>query len=182
MEVIPQSIPHVLKIIPRVYVDERGYFMESWNRETFRAHGIDVDFVQDNHSRSAQGTLRGLHYQMSPHAQGKLVRVTLGEVFDVAVDIRPQSPTYGQWVGEYLSAENKSMLWIPPGFAHGFYVTSDVAEFHYKCTDYYAPQAERTIRWNDPAIGIMWPLIGGEPPRLSEKDGGAMSLKGRCCK
>lgn len=143
--------------------------METWQRKKFAEIGIDVDFVQDNHSRSLKGTLRGLHYQLK-HPQGKLVRVTVGEVFDVVVDIRRNSPTFGQWVGDYLSADNKRMLWIPPGFAHGFYVTSDVAEFQYKCTDYYSPEYERCIRWNDPVIGVDWPLKDGEDLLLSAKD------------
>ncbi|MEX0387233.1 dTDP-4-dehydrorhamnose 3,5-epimerase [Spiribacter onubensis] len=177
MQVIRHRIPDVLKVIPEVHKDERGFFMESWNRRVFHEHGIDADFVQDNHSRSVKGTLRGLHYQTLPHAQGKLVRVTLGEVFDVAVDIRRDSPTFGQWVGEYLSAENHAMLWIPQGFAHGFYVTSEVAEFQYKCTDYYAPECERSIRWDDPALRIEWPLLNGEHPQLSAKDADAPGLE-----
>jgi dTDP-4-dehydrorhamnose 3,5-epimerase len=176
MEVIPQSIPDVLKIIPTVYGDERGFFMETWNARVFEQHGIDATFVQDNHSRSSKRTLRGLHYQAEPHAQGKLVRVTLGEVFDVAVDIRRDSPTFGHWVGEYLSADSKSMLWIPRGFAHGFYVTSEVAEFQYKCTNYYAPDAERSIRWDDPKLRINWPLAWGGAPTLSTKDANAPAL------
>lgn len=168
MKVTPTRLPEVLLIEPRVFEDERGFFMESWQRRTFAEAGIDYDFVQDNHSRSVRDTLRGLHYQLPPHAQGKLVRVTLGEVFDVAVDIRRGSPTFGQWVGEYLSAENRRMLWIPPGFAHGFYTTSEVAEFQYKCTEYYAPESERCIRWDDEGIGVKWPLKG--EPLVSRKD------------
>lgn len=168
MKFTPTAIPDVVLIEPQVFADERGFFMETWQRRKFAEAGIDVDFVQDNHSRSVKGTLRGLHYQLPPHAQGKLVRVTVGEVFDVAVDIRRGSPTFGRWVGEYLSAENKRMLWIPPGFAHGFYVTSDVAEFQYKCTDYYAPECERCIRWDDPQLAIAWPLAG--EPLVSAKD------------
>ncbi|MEX0383145.1 dTDP-4-dehydrorhamnose 3,5-epimerase [Spiribacter sp. 1M153] len=177
MQVIRQRIPDVLKVIPEVYGDERGFFMESWNRRVFHEHGIDADFVQDNHSRSVKGTLRGLHYQTPSYAQGKLVRVILGEVFDVAVDIRRDSPSFGQWIGEYLSADNHAMLWIPSGFAHGFYVTSEVAEFQYKCTDYYAPECERSIRWDDPSLGIEWPLRNGEHPQLSAKDAAALGME-----
>ena len=177
MQVIPQAIPDVLKILPTVHGDDRGFFMESWNARIFAAHGIDATFVQDNHSRSKRGTLRGLHYQAAPHEQGKLVRVTVGEVFDVAVDIQRDSPTFGQWIGEYLSADNKAMVWIPPGFAHGFYVTSEVAEFQYKCTGYYAPGAERTIRWDDPELAIQWPLLQGYRPTLSPKDEAALGLE-----
>ena len=177
LQVIRQRIPDVLKVIPNVYGDKRGFFMESWNREAFNDHGIDADFVQDNHSRSVMGTLRGLHYQTPPHTQAKLVRVTVGEVFDVAVDIRRNSATFGQWVGEYLSADNHSMLWIPKGFAHGFYVTSEVAEFQYKCTEKYAPECERIIRWDDPKLGIEWPLRDGEQPNLSAKDACAKGLE-----
>ena len=155
-------------IEPEVFGDERGFFMETWQRGLFAQNGIDFDFVQDNHSRSGKNILRGLHYQIK-HPQGKLVRVIQGEVFDVAVDIRKSSPTFGTWVGEILSEENKRMLWIPPGFAHGFCVTSEEAEFVYKCTDRYAPEYERSIIWNDPNIGIVWPLKGNTPV-LSEKD------------
>lgn len=174
MKVTPTRLPDVLLIEPRVFKDERGFFMESWQRRSFAEAGIDHDFVQDNHSRSVRGTLRGLHYQLPPHAQGKLVRVTLGEVFDVAVDLRRNSPTFGQWVGEYLSAENHRMLWIPPGFAQGFYTTSEVAEFQYKCTAYYAPESERCIRWDDERIGVEWPLKG--EPLVSGKDREGLSL------
>lgn len=169
MNFIPTEIPDVILIEPRVFSDERGFFMETWHKEKFLKGGIDADFVQDNHSRSTQGTLRGLHYQVK-RQQGKLVRVIVGEVYDVAVDIRRGSATFGKWVGLYLSAENKRMLWIPPGFAHGFYVTSEVAEFVYKCTDFYAPEYERSIIWNDATIGIQWPLVKGIPPCLSHKD------------
>lgn len=169
MKAIPLAIPDVILIEPRVFGDDRGFFFESYNRQAFReATGIDPDFVQDNHSRSTQGVLRGLHYQLPPKAQGKLVRVVAGEVFDVAVDIRKGSPTFGRWVGEVLSAENKRQMWIPPGFAHGFLALSETAEFLYKTTDYYSPAHERCIRWDDPAIGIDWPLAG--EPRLSLKD------------
>ena len=167
MKVTPTSIPDVLLIEPTVFGDERGFFMETWQRRRFAGIGIDHDFVQDNYSRSAHGTLRGLHYQIQ-QPQGKLVWVTSGEVFDVAVDIRRHSATFGQWVGELLTAENKHMLWIPPGFAHGFCVISAYADFQYKCTDYYAPSHERAIRWDDPALGIDWPLTG--EPIVSDKD------------
>jgi dTDP-4-dehydrorhamnose 3,5-epimerase len=167
MEFIPTKIPEVILIKPDLFGDKRGFFMETWQRQKFADAGIDYDFVQENHSRSIKGTLRGLHYQIK-HPQGKLVRVIAGEVFDVAVDLRKSSPFLGQWVGEYLSSENKHMLWVPPGFAHGFYVTGDMAEFEYKCTDYYAPEHERCIRWNDPDLSIEWPLKG--EPILSDKD------------
>ena len=156
-------------IQPQVFGDERGFFLESWNAATFRDAGFDLDFVQDNHSRSARGTLRGLHYQ-TEHTQGKLVRVTLGEVFDVVVDLRRDSPTLGQWYGETLSASNHQMLWIPPGFAHGFYVTSEYADFQYKCTGLYHPASEISLAWDDPAVGIEWPIPPGESPQLSAKD------------
>ncbi len=155
MNIISTAIPDVLLIEPRVFQDERGFFLESYQKKKFMEAGIDVDFVQDNHSKSCRGTLRGLHYQIR-QPQGKLVRIVVGEVFDVAVDIRKSSPTFGQWVGEYLSAENKRMLWLPAGFAHGFYVTSAEAEMLYKASDYYAPQWDRSILWNDPSIGIQW--------------------------
>jgi dTDP-4-dehydrorhamnose 3,5-epimerase len=168
MNVIPTDIPDVLIMEPRVFGDDRGFFFESFNQGTFTEKtGLDVTFVQDNHSRSRKNVLRGLHYQIQ-QAQGKLVRVVVGEVLDVAVDIRKSSPTFGQWVSCLLSAENKRQLWVPPGFAHGFVVTSDVAEFLYKTTDYYAPQYERTILWNDPDLAIAWNL--DEPPALSAKD------------
>lgn len=170
MKVIETAIPDVRIIEPQVFGDARGFFMETWSRRDFAAVGIDADFVQDNHSCSVQGTLRGLHYQIQ-RAQGKLVRVTAGEVFDVAVDLRRDSPTFGHWVGVMLSVENYRQLWVPPGFAHGFYVVSEVAEFQYKCTDYYAPEHERCIRRDDPELGIEWPLIaGGSEPLLSDKD------------
>ncbi len=158
MKCTPTAIPEVLIIEPQVFGDERGFFFESFNRRQFTEMiGRDVDFVQDNHSRSAKNVLRGLHYQIQ-QPQGKLVRVVQGEVFDVAVDVRKSSPTFGQWVGEILSAENKRMLWMPEGFAHGFVVLSDTAEFLYKTTDYWAPEFERSIAWNDPAINIQWSL------------------------
>ena len=160
MRAIPTEIPGVLVIEPKVFGDERGFFYESWNARAFDALvGRKVSFVQDNHSRSARNVLRGLHYQVK-QAQGKLVRVTAGEVFDVAVDLRKSSPTFGRAVGASLSAENRRMLWIPEGFAHGFVVTSESADFLYKATDYYAPEHERTLLWNDPKLGIRWPLAG----------------------
>jgi len=168
LKIIATSIPDVLLIEPQVFPDERGFFLESYQKEKFKQVGIEADFVQDNHSKSCQGTLRGLHYQIH-QPQGKLVRVIAGEVFDVAVDIRRSSPTFGRWVGDYLSTENKRMLWVPVGFAHGFYVTSPEAEVLYKASDYYAPQSERSLIWNDPLIGIQWPLQG-EMPILSPKD------------
>lgn len=168
MKATPTRIPDVLVIEPKVFGDDRGFFFESFNRRAFHeATGLDVDFVQDNHSKSARNVLRGLHYQLA-QPQGKLVRVTQGEVFDVAVDIRHGSPTYGQWAGEILSAENKKQLWIPAGLAHGFVVLSETAEFLYKTTDYYAPQHERCIAWNDPDLAIAWPIEG--QPLLSAKD------------
>jgi dTDP-4-dehydrorhamnose 3,5-epimerase len=168
MKAIPTAIPEVVVLEPQVFGDARGFFFESWNRRAFaQAAGRDWEFVQDNHSASARGVLRGLHYQVR-QPQGKLVRVVAGEVYDVAVDLRRASPTFGRWVGERLSAENHRMLWVPPGFAHGFLVLSDRAEFLYKATDYYAPQHERTLLWNDPALGIAWPLEG--EPLLKPKD------------
>ena len=176
MKVTPTAIADVLILEPKVFGDERGYFMESFNQRAFNtAVGHEVEFVQDNQSRSARGVLRGLHYQLPPHAQGKLVRVTLGRVFDVAVDIRAGSPTFGQWVGTELSDTNHRQMWIPPGLAHGFLVLSESADFLYKTTDYYAPQAERSLRWDDPAIGIAWPDTG-TPPVLSAKDAVAPAL------
>lgn len=164
------AIAGVFTATPRVFGDERGFFFESFNAQAFReATGLDVDFVQDNHSKSIRGVLRGLHYQLAPHAQGKLVRVAQGEVFDVAVDIRRDSPTFGRWVGEILSADNKKQLWIPPGFAHGFVTLSDTAEFLYKTTAFYAPTHERCIRWDDPSLAIDWHL-DGQAPIVSSKD------------
>ena len=168
MRVTPTAIAGVLVIEPRVFGDERGFFFESYNeRAFFEATGIAAKFVQDNHSRSVKNTLRGLHYQIQ-QAQGKLVRAVAGEVFDVVVDLRRSSPTFGQWVGDHLSAENKKMIWIPPGLAHGFSVLSDYADFLYKTTDYWAPQHERTLLWNDPDLAIAWPLAG--EPILAAKD------------
>lgn len=173
MKVTPTAIPDVLIIEPKVFGDDRGFFFESYNRKAFKeATGLDVDFVQDNHSKSTKGVLRGLHYQLPPKAQGKLVRVVQGEVFDVAVDLRTSSPTFGRWVGDILSAENKKQLWIPPGFAHGFLTLSDTAEFLYKTTDYYSPEHERSLLWCDPALDIAWPIDGD--PKLAAKDVSAL--------
>ena len=169
MQVTSCAIADVLLIEPKVFGDDRGFFYESYNQRAFReASGLTVDFVQDNHSKSARNVLRGLHYQIK-QAQGKLVRVVAGEVFDVAVDIRRSSPTFGQWVGEILSADNKRQLWVPPGLAHGFMVLSESAEFLYKTSDYYAPGHERCIAWNDPTLAIDWPALNGVP-LLSGKD------------
>ena len=169
MKVIETAIPGLLILEPKVFGDARGFFMESYNAKAFQdATGLDVNFVQDNHSRSGKGVLRGLHYQIE-QAQGKLVRVTRGSVFDAVVDLRKSSPTFGQWAGVELSEENSRQLWIPPGFAHGFLVTSDSADFLYKTTDYYAPQFERSLAWNDPTVGVEWPLAGAAP-LLSAKD------------
>lgn len=165
----PTRLPEVVLIEPKVFGDSRGFFMETWEARKFAEGGIDATFVQDNHSRSSRWVLRGLHYQLR-HTQGKLVRVTAGEVFDVAVDVRKSSPTFGQWVGEYLSAENRRMLWVPPGFAHGFVVLSESVDFLYKCTDYYDPASECTLLWNDPEIGVQWPIPAGVAPIVSEKD------------
>jgi dTDP-4-dehydrorhamnose 3,5-epimerase len=167
MKIVPTSIPEVVLLEPKVFGDDRGFFFESWNRRTFAELGITSDFVQDNHSKSQKNVLRGLHYQIE-NAQGKLVRVTSGAVYDVAVDLRRSSPTFGRWVGFTLSAEDKRMAWIPPGFAHGFCVTSESAEFLYKTTDYYSPAHERTLLWNDPQLAIPWPLSG--EPLLAAKD------------
>jgi dTDP-4-dehydrorhamnose 3,5-epimerase len=173
MKVTPTSLADVLLIEPRVFGDARGFFFESYNRKAMVAAGIDVEFVQDNHSRSARGVLRGLHYQIE-HAQGKLVRVVSGEVYDVAVDMRRSSPTFGRSIGMKLSADEKQTLWIPPGFAHGFLVLSDAAEFLYKTTDYWYPQFERSLLWNDSALGIEWPLT--QAPTLAAKDAAATPL------
>jgi dTDP-4-dehydrorhamnose 3,5-epimerase len=174
MKAIPTAIPEVVVIEPRVFGDARGFFFESWNRRAFaQIAGRDWEFVQDNHTGSARHVLRGLHYQVR-QPQGKLVRVVAGEVFDVAVDLRRSSPTFGRWVGERLSARNRRMMWVPPGFAHGFLVLSETAEFLYKTTDYYAPEHERTLLWNDPALGIGWPLEG--EPLLKPKDAAGTPL------
>jgi dTDP-4-dehydrorhamnose 3,5-epimerase len=168
LNIISTSIPDVLLIEPKVFADERGFFLESYQKRKFQEAGIDAEFVQDNHSKSCRGTLRGLHYQIH-QPQGKLVRVISGEIFDVCLDVRKHSPTFGRWIGDYISAENKRMLWVPAGFAHGFYVTSPETEVLYKTSDYYAPQWERCILWNDPALDIAWPTQG-ELPILSDKD------------
>jgi dTDP-4-dehydrorhamnose 3,5-epimerase len=169
MQFTNTNLVDVILVEPRVFEDDRGYFFESYHKKLFDEQGISLEFVQDNHSRSKQGTLRGLHYQIR-QAQGKLVRVFLGEVYDVAVDLRKSSPSFGQWVGHLLSAENKRQLYIPPGFAHGFYVVSEWADVVYKTTDYYAPQWERTLLWNDPQLNIPWPLLGGGQLLISPKD------------
>ncbi len=176
MEVVPSRLPDVLVIKPAIFEDPRGFFMESWNSKAFEEAGIDAAFVQDNYSSSVAGTVRGLHYQIE-QAQGKLVWVVKGEVFDVVVDLRKSSPDFGQWAGELLSANNRKQMWIPPGFAHGFLVLSATADFQYKCTDYYAPEHERTLQWNDPDIGIEWPLLDEEKPILSSKDQAGVPLR-----
>jgi len=175
MKIIKTDIPDVLIIEPKVFTDDRGFFMETYQKRMFSEAGLPTEFVQDNHSGSRQGILRGLHYQLK-HAQGKLVRVVVGEVFDVAVDLRKSSPTFGQWTGATLSAENRRGLWVPPGFGHGYYVLSAWAEFVYKVTDFYAPDWERTILWNDPQIGIQWPLVNGQMPVISAKDAAGKAL------
>ena len=169
MKIIDTEIEAVKIIEPAVFGDQRGFFLESWNSEKFASAGLSVDFVQDNHSRSTHGILRGLHYQ-TEHTQGKLVRVTSGSVYDVAVDLRKSSPTFGSWVGVELSDRNHRMLWVPPFFAHGFYVMSESADFLYKCTDKYAPEHEQSIRWDDPDLDISWPLDAGKSPIVSDKD------------
>lgn len=177
MKAISSTIPSVVLLEPKVFCDGRGYFFESFNQKTFEeAIGLSPRFVQENHSKSIKGVLRGLHYQLPPKAQGKLVRVIHGEIFDAVVDIRKDSPTFGQWLGEVLSADNKKQLWIPPGFAHGFLTLSEIAEVLYKATDFYAPENERCIAWNDPEIGIAWPLQSD--PILSGKDQCGLSLCG----
>lgn len=178
MNIIPTRIPDVKILEPKVFGDERGFFMETFRDEWFRQHVCERTFVQENHSKSTQGVLRGLHYQ-TENTQGKLVRVVVGEVFDVAVDMHRSSPTFGQWVGEILSADNKRQLWVPEGFAHGFYVLSETAEFVYKCTDYYNPQAEHSLLWNDATVGIDWHLIG--EPSLSAKDLAGKVLENAVC-
>lgn len=176
MEFEPTRLPEVVLIKPQVFGDARGFFFESWHQEKFAAAGIDADFVQDNHSHSVRHTLRGLHFQIK-HPQGKLVRVTRGAVFDVAVDIRRSSPRFAQWVGAILDDINHHMLWVPPGFAHGYVALSDEIDFLYKCTDFYAPQHERAIRWDDPQIDVQWPPSVGHSPTLSAKDAAAPLLK-----
>ena len=176
MKITPTKLPEVLIIEPRVFGDARGFFTESWNEQVFdHAVGHAVRFVQDNHSRSVRGVLRGMHFQLPPHTQGKLVRVVNGAVFDVAVDMRRSSPNFGRWDGIELSAENHRQLWGPPGFAHGFLVLSETADFLYKTTDYYAPQAEGCLRWDDPTVGINWPVTG-VAPMLADKDAKAPLL------
>lgn len=175
MKLVETAIADLFIIEPKVFGDDRGFFMESWNASAFAQAGLDLDFVQDNHSRSAKGVLRGLHYQ-KPDPQGKLVRVVAGAVFDVAVDLRRSSPTFGRWQGVILSAENKRMFWVPPGFAHGFLSLADGTDFLYKCTALYQPAADRSLRWDDPEIGIEWPL-DGLVPQLSAKDEAAPFLR-----
>ena len=176
MKFISTEIPGVIIVEPDVFGDHRGFFMESWHAEKFAEAGIDAQFVQDNHSRSNQGILRGLHYQIE-QPQGKLVRVLSGEVFDVAVDLRRDSPTFGKWFGMTLNDTDKKMLWVSPGFAHGFYVVSEQADFFYKCTELYAPEYERAIRWDDPDLAIDWPIASGQEPVLAPKDAAAKSFK-----
>ena len=176
MEFTATRIPEVIVIDPVVFEDQRGFFMETWQAQKFNDAGIAAKFVQDSQSRSTQGTVRGLHYQIE-QAQGKLIRVIQGEAFDVLVDLRKSSPTFGQWVGETLSAGNRKIIWVPPGFAHGFQVLSDSADFEYRCTDFYAPEHERTIRWDDPDIAVDWPLQVGQEPVLSDKDLAGVALK-----
>jgi dTDP-4-dehydrorhamnose 3,5-epimerase len=176
MQITETALPEVRILEPRLHGDERGFFMETWNARTFSELGLDLEFVQDNHSRSGRGILRGIHYQVV-QPQGKLVRVTRGAVFDVAVDLRRSSPSFGRWVGVELSEANHRMLWVPPGFGHGFYVTSETADFLYKCTDFYYPEHDRGVRWNDPELAIEWPIPEGGPPELSTKDRDAPLLQ-----
>lgn len=176
MKFTPTRIPDVVVVDPDVHEDDRGSFMETWHAGRFDRAGIAARFVQDNHTISLRGTLRGLHYQIK-RPQGKLIRVVVGEAFDVAVDLRQSSPTFGQWVGETLSAANKHSIWIPPGFAHGFIVTGESAEFIYRCTDYYSPQYERTLRWDDADVGIDWPLSDTDQPVLSARDAAGALLR-----
>jgi dTDP-4-dehydrorhamnose 3,5-epimerase len=176
MNIIETPLKDTVIIEPKVFGDARGFFLETWNQQAFANAGLNLNFVQDNHSRSAQGILRGLHYQ-TQQTQGKLVRVTAGKVFDVAVDLRQSSPSFGQWFGVELSEDNHRMFWVPAGFAHGFYVMSESADFIYKCTDFYAPQAEHSIRWDDPTLNIQWPIPTGESPKLSAKDANGVWFK-----
>jgi dTDP-4-dehydrorhamnose 3,5-epimerase len=176
MNIIETPLKDAVIIEPKVFGDARGFFLETWNQQAFANAGLNLNFVQDNHSRSAQGILRGLHYQ-TQQTQGKLVRVTAGKVFDVAVDLRQSSPSFGQWFGVELSEDNHRMFWVPAGFAHGFYVMSESADFIYKCTDFYAPQAEHSIRWDDPTLNIQWPIPTGESPKLSAKDANGVWFK-----
>jgi dTDP-4-dehydrorhamnose 3,5-epimerase len=180
MRFVPTAIPDVVVVEPDVFGDARGFFLETWHEAKFREGGIDAEFVQDNHSRSRQGILRGLHYQIE-RPQGKLVRVVTGRVFDVAVDLRRSSPSFGRWVGEELSEDNHRMLWVPPGFAHGFYVLSDSADFVYKCTEFYAPEHERCIRWDDPELGVDWLIPTHAAPLVSEKDARGVSFRDAEC-
>jgi dTDP-4-dehydrorhamnose 3,5-epimerase len=180
LEFIPLRVPDVVLVKPRVHGDSRGFFLETWQDQRFAAAGLDLRFVQDNHSRSARWALRGLHYQVR-QPQGKLVRVGRGAVYDVAVDLRRGSPTFGQWAGAELSDENHHMLWVPPGFAHGFLALTEGVDFLYKCTDHYAPQHERSLHWRDPAIGIEWPLPPGVEPLLAPKDRDAPLLRDAEC-
>jgi dTDP-4-dehydrorhamnose 3,5-epimerase len=175
MDISTTVIPDIKIITPKIYEDERGFFLETFQKEKYQEMGIDLPFVQDNLSGSRRGVLRGLHYQIK-QTQGKLVWLSMGVVFDVAVDLRRNSPTFGKWFGAVLRAENKCQMWIPPGFAHGFYVLSDWAEVNYKATDYYAPQWERTLLWNDKSVGIQWPVEDGFPPQVSEKDRSGLPL------
>jgi len=176
MKFEPTRLPGIVRLVPTVHEDSRGFFIETWQARCFAEGGIDAKFVQENFSHSSKTVLRGLHYQIE-RPQGRLVRVVQGAVFDVAVDLRRSSPNFGQWVGEVLSAENRHQLWVPPGFAHGFLVLSETAGFEYNCTDFYAPESDRSIRWDDPDIGIDWPLAEGEKPLVSDKDAGASFLR-----
>ena len=176
MRVVRTDIPDVVYFEPQIHGDRRGYFMETWRADLFAEHGVDLPFVQENQSSSSRGVLRGLHYQIR-QTQGKLVRVISGRVFDVAVDLRRSSPTFGRWTGVELSTENRRLFWVPPGFGHGFYVLSEQAEFVYKCTDYYAPQHERVVRYDDPEIGIGWPLVDGVETVLSDKDSAGLAFR-----
>jgi dTDP-4-dehydrorhamnose 3,5-epimerase len=176
MKFTPTRIPDIVIVDHDVFEDDRGFFMETWQQRAFEAAGIDARFVQENHSMSSKGVLRGLHYQVQ-QPQGKLIRVVVGEFFDVAVDLRQSSATFGQWVGETLSAANKRSIWIPPGFAHGFLVTGESAEFIYRCTDYYSPEHERTLRWDDADVAIDWPLSGSDQPIVSARDAAGVRFK-----
>jgi dTDP-4-dehydrorhamnose 3,5-epimerase len=176
VKLVPTEIPEVVRVEPRVFGDARGFFLEAWHAEKFRAQGVDATFVQHNQSRSSLGTLRGLHYQVC-RPQGKLVRVVRGEIYDVAVDLRRSSPTFGRWVGERLSETNHRQLWIPPGFAHGFVALSAEADVVYLCTEVWVPEYDRCVRWDDPELGVAWPLPPGAPPLLSDKDAGAPWLR-----
>ncbi len=176
MDLHPTRIADVILLRPKIFGDDRGFLLESWQKRKFAEAGLDIEFVQDNHSRSVRHTLRGLHYQIQ-QPQGKLVQVITGTVFDVAVDLRKSSPTFGQWVGETISDRNHHQLWIPPGFAHGFLVLSEVADFSYKCSDYYAPEYERCVRWDDPELKIDWPLVPGAAPIVSARDAAGAALR-----